>query len=300
MCANRTGTLLSASRTVNILSDRPTARQEENGVVTDTTTTPPVEGAAERLEARAGAIQILRGGDGPPLLFLHAAGGAGTWLPFHGLLARSFEVIAPDHPGFGGSDDLPEVEAIDDLVYHYLDVLDRLGLERVNLVGGSIGGWIAAELAVHSPQRIERLALLGATGLRVPGNMATDIFLMTPDQVVTTLYKHPEPVLQAMPAEPDVDFILSVQRDMAAVARYGWAPYLNDPKLERRLHRIAAPTLVLWADDDRVVPIEHGRRYAERIPDATLRVIEDCGHAMYFERPDAFADAVTEFLEAGS
>jgi pimeloyl-ACP methyl ester carboxylesterase len=267
--------------------------------VTDATAG-PVEGAVERLEARAGSIQILRGGDGPPLLFLHAAGGAGTWLPFHGLLARRFEVIAPDHPGFGGSDDMPEVEAIDDLVYHYLDVLDRLGLERVNVVGGSVGGWIAAELAVHSPQRIGRLALLGAPGLRVPGHMATDVFLMTPDQLVATLYKHPEPVLQAMPAEPDVDLILSVQRDMAAVARYGWAPYLNDPKLERRLHRIAAQTLVLWADDDRVVPIEHGRRYAERIPDATLRVIEDCGHAMYFERPDAFADAVTEFLEAGS
>jgi pimeloyl-ACP methyl ester carboxylesterase len=264
------------------------------------TTTPPVEGAAERLEARAGSVQILRGGDGPPLLFLHAAGGAGTWLPFHGLLARRFEVIAPDHPGFGGSDDMPEVEAIDDLVYHYLDVLDRLGLERVNVVGGSVGGWIAAELAVHSPHRIERLALLGAAGLRVPGNMATDVFLMTPDQVVATLYKHPEPVLQAMPAEPDVDFILAMQRDMAALARYGWTPYLSDPKLERRLHRVAAPTLVLWADDDRVMPIEHGRRYAERIPDATLRVIEDCGHAMYFERPDAFADAVTEFLEVGS
>jgi pimeloyl-ACP methyl ester carboxylesterase len=264
------------------------------------TTTPPVEGASERLEARAGSVQILRGGDGPPLLFLHAAGGAGTWLPFHGLLARRFEVIAPDHPGFGGSDDMPEVEAIDDLVYHYLDVLDRLGLERVNVVGGSVGGWIAAELAVHSPHRIERLALLGAAGLRVPGNMATDVFLMTPDQVVATLYKHPEPVLQAMPAEPDVDFILAMQRDMAALARYGWTPYLNDPKLERRLHRVAAPTLVLWADDDHVMPIEHGRRYAERIPDATLRVIEDCGHAMYFERPDAFADAVTEFLEVGS
>ncbi|HMI71310.1 MAG TPA: alpha/beta fold hydrolase, partial [Solirubrobacteraceae bacterium] len=248
------------------------------------TTTPPVEGAAERLEARAGSVQILRGGDGPPLLFLHAAGGAGTWLPFHGLLARRFEVIAPDHPGFGGSDDMPEVEAIDDLVYHYLDVLDRLGLERVNVVGGSVGGWIAAELAVHSPHRIERLALLGAAGLRVPGNMATDVFLMTPDQVVGTLYKRPEPVLQAMPSEPDVDFILAMQRDMAALARYVWAPYLNDPKLERRLHRVAAPTLVLWADDDRVMPIEHGRRYAERIPDATLRVIEDCGHAMYFER----------------
>jgi pimeloyl-ACP methyl ester carboxylesterase len=258
--------------------------------VSETTTAP----AAERLEVGSGAVQILRGGEGPPLLFLHAAGGAGTWPPFHGLLARRFEVIAPDHPGFGGSDDLPEVEAIDDLVYHYLEVLDRLGLERVSVVGGSLGGWIAAELAVHSPERVERLALLGAAGLRIPGHMATDLFLMTPDQQVATLYKHPERAV--FPAEPDIDFILAMQRDMAGLARYGWAPYLNNPKLERRLHRITVPTLVLWADEDRVVPIEHARRYAERIPKATLRILEDCGHAMYFERPEAFADAVIEFL----
>jgi pimeloyl-ACP methyl ester carboxylesterase len=265
--------------------------------VTDTSTT-PVEGTSERLEVQGGSIALLRGGSGPPLLFLHAAGGAGAWLPFHGQLARHFDVVAPDHPGFGGSDDLPEVEGIDDLVYHYLDVLDRLELERVNVVGGSLGGWIAAELAVHSPERIDRLALLGAAGLRIPGHMATDLFLMTPDQVVATLYKHPEAAAGAFPAEPDVDFILAMYRDMAGLARYGWAPYLSNPKLERRLHRITAPTLVLWADDDRVMPIEHGRRYAERIPGATLRVIEDCGHAMYFERPDAFADAVSEFMEA--
>jgi pimeloyl-ACP methyl ester carboxylesterase len=266
--------------------------------VSDTTTAPP-EGASERLELEHGSIQILRGGEGPPLLFLHAAGGAGVWDPFYGLLARHFEVLAPDHPGFGGSDDMPEVEAIDDLVYHYLAVLDRLGLERVHVVGGSLGGWIAAELAVHSPERIDRLALLGAVGLRIPGHMATDLFLMTPEQVVATLYKHPEAVAGMFPAEPDVEFILATYRDLAGLARYGWAPYLNNPKLERRLHRITAPTLVVWADDDRVVSIEHGRRYAERIPDATLRVVEDCGHAMYFERPEAFADTVTEFL-AGS
>jgi pimeloyl-ACP methyl ester carboxylesterase len=267
--------------------------------VTDTTAT-SVDGASERLDVRGGSIEILRGGSGPPLLFLHAGGGAGAWLPFHGRLARHFDVVAPSHPGFGGSDDLPEVEGVDDLVYHYLDVLDRLELERVNVVGGSLGGWIGAELAVHSPERIDRLALLGAAGLRIPGHMATDLFLMTPDQVATTLYKHPEAAAGAFPEEPDVDFILAMYRDMAGLARYGWAPYLSNPKLERRLHRITAPTLVLWADDDRVIPIEHGRRYAERIPDATLRVIEDCGHAMYFERPDAFADAVTEFLEAAA
>src|SRR5919201_2892140 len=119
MCANRTATLLSANPPVDDLSDRLIARQEEH--VSDATTTAPIEGASERLEVRGGSIQILRGGEGPPLLFLHAAGGAGAWDPFHGLLARRFDVIAPDHPGFGGSDDQHEVEGIHDLVYHYLD-----------------------------------------------------------------------------------------------------------------------------------------------------------------------------------
>jgi pimeloyl-ACP methyl ester carboxylesterase len=268
--------------------------QEENEVI-ETTSAPP-EGASERLELEGGSVHVLRGGQGPPLLFLHAAGGAGAWHPFHALLARRFEVLAPDHPGFGGSDDLPEVEGIDDLVYHYLDVMDRLALERPVVVGGSFGGWIAAELAVHSPERIGRLVLLGAPGLRIPGHMVTDVFLMTPEQQVATLYKHPQRA--ALAAEPDVDDILAAYRDATAFARFAWAPYVNDPKLERRLRRIAAPTLVVWADDDRVVPIEQGRRYAERIPNATLRIVEDCGHAMYFERPEAFADAVIEFAIA--
>lgn len=267
--------------------------------MTDTASALP-EGASERLELGGGSIHVQRSGEGPPLLFLHAGGGAGVWHPFLGLLARRFDVVAPDHPGFGGSDDMPEVEAMDDLVYHYLEVLDRLGLERVRVVGGSLGGWLAAELAVHSPERIERLVLLGAAGLRVPGHMATDIFLMTPEQVVAVLFKHPEAAAGMFPEEPDVDFILATVRDQAGLARYGWVPYLNNPKLERRLSRIAAPTLVLWADDDRVIPIEHGRLYAERIPDATLQIVQDCGHAMYFERPEAFADVVTDFLEAAA
>jgi pimeloyl-ACP methyl ester carboxylesterase len=263
--------------------------------VSETTTAPP-EGASERLELDGGSIQILRGGEGPPLLFLHAAGGAGVWHPFHGLLARHFEVIAPDHPGFGGSDELGSVEGVDDLVYHYLEVMDRLGLERPIVVGASLGGWVAAELAVHTPDRVGKLALLGAAGLRIPEHMPTDLFLLTPEQLVSALFKHTERAAGMFPAEPDVDFILAVYRDNTAFARFAWAPFLNDPKLERRLHRITAPTLILWADDDRVVPIAHGHRYAERIPDATLRIVEDCGHALYFERTEAVADAVIEFL----
>jgi pimeloyl-ACP methyl ester carboxylesterase len=251
--------------------------------------------AEDYLDFPGGRVYVPRGGTGAPLLFLHAAGGAGQWLEFHRLLARRYEVYAPDHPGFGRSDELAEVEGVDDLVYHYLDVIDRLGLERPHVVGASFGGWVAAELAVAAPHLIGSLVLLSAAGLRLPGHPIADPFIMTPRQVVETLYHDPGKA-PPMPAEPDVDMVLAVYRDMTALARFSWAPFLNNPKLERRLRRITAPTLVAWPSDDRLIPIAHGRRYAELIPNAEFAVVEDCGHAMYFERPAAFADVTVDFL----
>jgi pimeloyl-ACP methyl ester carboxylesterase len=251
--------------------------------------------AEEYLSFPGGRVHVLRGGAGEPVLFLHAAGGAGHWLEFHQLLARQFEVFAPDHPGFGGSDDLPEVEAIDDLVFHYLDVIERLGLQRPHVVGASFGGWIAAELAVAAPHAIGSLVLLSAAGLRLPRYPVTDLFLMPPDQQARTLYHDPAKI---PPPPPDAgpDAVLAGYRDATALARFSWVPFLSNPKLERRLRRITARTLVVWPSDDRLIPIAHGHRYAELIPDARLAVIEDSGHAMYFERPAEFAEITAAFL----
>ena len=258
-----------------------------------TTTVGHVE---EYLEFPGGRIHLLRGGSGAPVLFLHAAGGAGQWLRFHELLAQRFEVFAPDHPGFGGSDELADVEAMDDLVFHYLDVIDRLGLDRPAVVGASFGGWIAAELAVAAPHKIGPLVLLSAAGLRLPGHPVTDIFLLTPPQLAGTLFHDQAQAATFLPAHPDLDTVLAAYRDQTACARFAWVPFMNNPKLERRLHRITAPTRVIWPADDRVVPIAHGRRYAELIPGASFTVVENCGHAMYFERPDEFAGIVADFL----
>jgi pimeloyl-ACP methyl ester carboxylesterase len=243
---------------------------------------------------------MLRGGEGEPLLFLHAAGGAGTWLEFHGLLARGFDVVAPDHPGFGGSDEFEDVEAIDDLVYHYLDVISELGLDRPHVVGASFGGWIAAELAVAAPHKIGSLVLLGPAGLRLPDHPVADLFLMSPDQLVATLYHDPAVAAGMLPAHPDLDFVLAQYRDLTALARFSWTPFLSNPKLERRLHRITAPTLVVAPSDDRLIPIAHGRRYAELIPGARFAEIGECGHAMYFERPAEFAEMTAAFLANGA
>ncbi|HEV2778598.1 MAG TPA: alpha/beta hydrolase [Actinophytocola sp.] len=254
----------------------------------------------EFLDMPGGRVHVLRGGTGAPLLFLHAAGGAGQWLQYHELLARRFEVIAPDHPGFGGSDDFPEVEGMDDLVYHYLDVLARLGLERPHVVGASFGGWLAAELAVHTPDAVGSLVLLSAAGLRIPEHPIADLFLMTPPQLAAALFHDMSKASAVFPPDPDVDTILAAYRDMAGLARFSWAPFLCNPKLERRLHRITAPTLVVWPSEDKLVPIAHGHRYAELIPNAAFAQVENCGHAMYFERPEEFAEITTEFLAMGA
>jgi pimeloyl-ACP methyl ester carboxylesterase len=251
--------------------------------------------AEDHLQLAGGRVHLLRGGAGEPLLFLHAAGGAGAWLDFHRLLADSFDVIAPDHPGFGGSDEFGDVEAIDDLVFHYLDVMDALGLQRPHLVGASFGGWIAAELAVTAPHRIGSLVLLSPAGLRLPAHPVPDIFLMPPDQLVATLFQHAPPPAEP-PAEPDIDAILAAYRDQTALARFCWSPYLCNPKLERRLHRITAPTLVVAPSQDRLIPVAHAKRYAECIPGARFSEIGDCGHAMYFERPAEFAGVTRDFV----
>lgn len=275
--------------------------------MTDAAPVAPVAPVEEFLELAGGRVHLLRGGTGEPVLFLHAAGGAGEWHPFHGLLAaRGFEVIAPDHPGFGKSDDFPSLDAIDDLVFHYLDVLDALGLERPHVVGGSFGGWIAAELAVYAPDRVGSLTLLSAAGLRLPEHPVTDLFLLPPAKLPATLLHNPPPPAPAAAqdappdAPPDLDAVIAAYREATALARFCWVPFFSDPKLEGRLRRISALTLVGAPSDDRVIPVEHARRYAERIPNATYSEVPDCGHAMYFERPAEFAELVAGHLSKHS
>lgn len=246
----------------------------------------------------AGRVHLFRDGSGEPVLFLHAAGGAGTWPEFNARLARRVDVIAPDHPGFGKSDEFPEAEGVDDLVYHYLDVLDALGLESAHVVGASFGGWIAAELAVAAPHRVRSLVLLSAAGLRLPDHPVTDLFLTPPAKLPEILFHSPPPGADAAAdgSGPDLDAILAAYREATSLARFSWVPYLSNPKLERRLRRITSPALVIAPDDDRLIPVAHARRYAERIPGARYTEVRDCGHAMHVEKPAECADLITAFI----
>jgi len=249
-----------------------------------------------RLEFPGGQLSIRRHGHGAPLLYLHDAGGAGQWHPGLAAWSEAHDTIMPDHPGFGSSDRLNGVDSVEDLVYLYLDVLDRLGIDRPHLVGGSFGGWIAAELAAHSPGRFRSLTLMSAIGLRIVEHPVTDLFLLDPPELIAHLFHDRELVARILAAPPSTDAILATYRDLGSFGLYAWSPFMCNPKLEQRLHRISLPTLVIFPEHDRVVPRAHAELYARRIRGARLEVVEGVGHAMYNERPGPFISLVDGFL----
>ncbi len=246
------------------------------------------------LDVRGTRVHLQVGGDGPPLLFLHGAGGS-AWLPGLERLAERYRVYAPTHPGFGQSDNRDDWDSIDDYVYHYLDLLDVLELDRVHLLGASLGGWLAAELAVGHSHRLRSLVLLNAAGLWVDEAPMTDIFIISPEEMNRLAWYDPSKAPPAPPSTPES--MVAQARARTTVARLAWNPYFHNPKLPGRLSRISVPTLIVWGANDGVIPLEHGKRYQELIPGSELVVIPECGHIVLREQPEAGAQAIVEFLE---
>ena len=182
--------------------------------------------AGERriIEVEGHPIHCLEGGAGRPLLFLHAAGGGDAWTEIHAALATRFRVIAPDHPGFSRTPEIPAVEDVEDIAYLYSSLLDVLGLEDVALVGMSFGGWIAAELALLERQRVTQLVLVNAIGLRIPDAPVADMFAMSPEQKGAALFHDPAVARALFGGEPDIDTIMEFWRNERAFARYAWEP----------------------------------------------------------------------------
>jgi pimeloyl-ACP methyl ester carboxylesterase len=250
------------------------------------------------LEFGGKKIQLLQGGEGPPLLYLHSAAGEMDWLPFHEDLAAQFHVHAPAHPGFSLSSGLEQIDDVTDMAWHYVDLLDVLGLERMPVVGFSLGAWIALELAILRPQRVEKLVLVAAAGLWIEGFPIADIFVDDVDELRELSFFDPaDPAADlVLPSSPDDPRMLLHFRAREAAARVGWNPYMHNPSLEGQLHRIECPTLVIWGREDRIVPMAHGELLARKIPKARLAVLDNCGHMLPLERPEEFAGLVTSFL----
>src|SRR5262245_7611876 len=252
--------------------------------------------ASQELSVRGTPVQMLQDGSGQPLLFLHGAGGAGRWLAFQERLAKDYTVYFPSHPGHGGSPAAEWIEHISDLAFHYLDLLDRLGLERVHLVGASFGGWIAAENPTTASHRLESLVLIDPVGIRVDGWIYPFLFGMDIPEIVGTIFQNPMAALALAPPDQSIDTLALQYRQGTALARVAWNPYLYDPLLLRRLGRIESSTLLCWGAHDRLAPLSPcGETWVKAIPGARLQVFDESGHVPHLEEADAVANAVAEF-----
>ena len=241
------------------------------------------------------AVNVMRGGKGAPLLFLHGAGGVSVWLPFMEALSERYDVIVPDHPGFGRSDRPEWLDQLSDLAYFYLDFIEALGLDRVHLVGHSLGGWIAAEIAVRSTRRLRTLTLVGAAGLHVNGVPKGDIFLWSPEERARNRFvdqRLAEQRLAMTMTEEQADIAIKNELTTADLA---WQPRFHDPQLRKWLHRIDLPTLIVWGDNDKIFPKAYGEAYHRLIKGSRLEVLPACGHLPQVEKMDAFVDLVTHF-----
>jgi pimeloyl-ACP methyl ester carboxylesterase len=237
-----------------------------------------------------------RGGKGAPLLFLHGAGGMPVVLPFMEKLAQRFDVIVPDHPGYGQSDEPEWLENIHDVAYFYLDFLAQLKLERVALVGNSMGGWMAMEIAVRNTSRIASLVLVSPAGIRAAADAEpADIFLLSPEDTVRQLYHDPKLAEErlAMPVTPEsIDLGL---KNRHTTARLAWEPRLHDPMLPKWLHRIDVPVSIVWGAQDRLLPVGMAHELKRLLPRAELSIFERCGHLPHVEKMEEFCELVVRF-----
>jgi pimeloyl-ACP methyl ester carboxylesterase len=243
-------------------------------------------------------IEMIERGEGRPLLFLHPEIGIDETSAALARLAARARVVAPIHPGFGGSELPNSFDTVDDLAYFYLDFIEQLALDTIALIGVGFGGWIACEIAIKTTQRISHLVLANPVGIKAGSREhrdIADIFAMTGDEFATLAYCDPTLAKLDYKAMPE-DELRSAARNREATARYGWSPFLHDPKLKSRLHRIKIPTLFLWGRQDRIVSEQYGRAYCAAIPGARFELIEQAGHFPHIEQPDEFADRTFAFI----
>lgn len=247
----------------------------------------------EQHTVQGNRVVLLTAGSGTPLLFLH---GAGTFHGFEFALpwAERRRVIAPFHPGWGESGDAVGMTDVHDYVMHYLELLDQLKLDKVDLVGFSLGGLLAARFAAEHGDRVRKLVLVAPAGLRDDKHPTADVLALPPEKLLPMLAVDFSVVQRHLPAQPDANFMGERYREATATSRLLWErPW--DPKLQRYLHRLTMPTLLVWGQQDALIPVQQSDRWLAGVPGARLRTFDRAGHLVLDEKPEAVR-AVAEFL----
>ncbi|HLZ63449.1 MAG TPA: alpha/beta hydrolase [Ktedonosporobacter sp.] len=231
----------------------------------------------------------------PPLLYLHGTYLGNLWLDYHKALAKHFHVFAPDTPGFGLTERPDWMRDMSDYTLYFRDLLNALDLEKPFIVGHSLGGWMAAEIAVWYPRRVGKLVLSNAAGIRVKGHPIADMFAINAQELMALCFEKPMAAMPLMPPEVNAQYILAQYKQSMTLASLAWNPSY-DPKLERRLALVTCPTLVLWGANDRLIPAIYGDTYHKLIAGSQLVKLEGTGHMPMFEQPEEWSATISTFL----
>jgi pimeloyl-ACP methyl ester carboxylesterase len=239
---------------------------------------------------------VERAGEGPPLLYLHGAAGPMSGAAFLGDLAKRFTVYAPAHPGFGPGQGVEHLDDVLDFTLYYLDLFDELGLSKTHVIGHSLGGMLAAEIAALAPQLLDRLVLVCPAGLWLDQVPIPDFFTFSPEQLVKSALHDPRgPVGEMMLAQfQDPDLALDSYRCLASAGKFLWP--IPDKGLKKRLHRLKMPTLVLWGASDGLIPTAYAEAFRSAIPSARVTILNGAGHLPMLEQREEFVDSVLHFL----
>ncbi len=260
--------------------------------------------SADMIETHVGRVELRRLGLGSNVVYLHSAAGEGEGLQLLDELASTFEVFAPMFPGYGESEGIDQIDDMEDVAFHLLDLFERLHLEQPVVVGHSLGAWMAVELAVRYPDRLGGLVLVSPVGLHIEGAPVKDIFGRKLDELAADFFAdQSHPMAQMMTlmrdAEPGAlpfEMVRPLVQTMAAIARLAWDPYLHNPKLQRRLWRVRVPTLIVRGPQDTLVPRAHAEAYEAGIEGARLVEVDGAAHLVALEKPGELAALVRGFV----
>ena len=253
------------------------------------------------LTLRGVDLPVIRKGSGPQILVLHGGDGPVAHLPFVDQLAERYEIIQPIHPGFAGSPIPEHFDNLQDLIFLYLDLIDHLDLRETLLMGFSMGGWAAVEIAVMNTWRFSKLVLVDSVGIKPGGPFdrdIADVFAISPAEQTRISWHDPSKAPDPATMTDDELEVLAANR--IAHGLYTWEPYMHNPKLPYRLHRIDIPTLLIWGESDGIVTPSYGEAFGDMISGARMAVIPEAGHFPQIEQPAAFVNHLIQFAESAS
>jgi pimeloyl-ACP methyl ester carboxylesterase len=250
------------------------------------------------LEIAGCKLHLARAGKGDPLLVLHHDSGTLDKLPFYDALAAKYDVLVPHHPGYGKSERPEWMRSVRDVAVIYQAMLAKLKLKRVNLLGLGFGGWIAAEMATFAPTDFPHLVLVGAMGIKPPEGDILDEAIVSYIDYARAGFHDQKAFDAVYGADPSTDQLeqWDICREMNF--RIAWKPYKYSQTLPHLATGIAAKTLIVWGENDRIVPISAGKAFNKAIAGSKLSLVKGCGHCVDMERPQELAELVTSFVKA--